>query len=146
MIARIAALASLAALAHAQCFPAGSLSFRSPVAVAAGLSATPIARTLTTPRGIALDARGNALVIERGLGVTAFVEGAPACPGGWLRSLVVNNSALTQGIVVNGHDLYASTSGQVLRYAYDPQTRTVAEGAPTVVVSGIPPDGGTRLL
>jgi glucose/arabinose dehydrogenase len=139
------ALALLAAglprAARAQCFPAGSLAFRSPVTTAPGLSAQVLANNLTTPRGLALDGAGHVLLVERGLGVSAFAEGADGCAG-WRRSLVVNNSAFTQGIQVVGTALYVSTSAQVLRYEYDAATRTVASGAPVVVVSGIPPDGG----
>jgi glucose/arabinose dehydrogenase len=132
-------------LVAAQCFPANSLTFRSPIVTAPGLHAVPIARNLTTPRGIAIDRRGTLLVIERGLGVTAFVENASTCVGGWLRSNVLNRTDLTQGIAVRGVELYVSTAGQVLKYAYNPATRTVSSTTPVVIVSGIPSDGGKTI-
>jgi glucose/arabinose dehydrogenase len=133
--------ASLARSTHGQCFPSNSLSFRSPVTTAPGLSAVPIAHNLTTPRGLSIDAHGNVLVVERGLGVTAFAEGVSGCAG-WLRTLVVNDSALTQGIQVVGNSLYVSTSAEVHRYKYIASSRTVVPGVPDVLVNGIPPDGG----
>jgi hypothetical protein len=128
-------------LAAAQCQPHNSLSFRSPVTVASGLAATPIFANLTTPRGIAFDSQGSLLVIERGLGVTAFTEHDPSC-NGWLRSVVVTNGTLTQGIQVDGNNLYVSSAGQVLRYNYNPSTRSIF-GSPTIVIDRIPATGGT---
>lgn len=124
----------------AQCTPHNSLSFRSPVTLAPGLNATVISGNLTTPRGITTDASDNVLVIERGLGVTAFSERDPGCDG-WLRTVVARNADLTQGIQVFEDALYVSTSGEVLRYVYNATGRTVS-GGPVVLVNGIPPDGG----
>ncbi|GJE86242.1 soluble quino protein glucose dehydrogenase [Phanerochaete sordida] len=128
-----------AALARAQCTPHGALAFRSPVTAAPGLAATPIFANLTTPRGIAFDGGGSLLVVERGLGVTAFTEHAPGCAG-WFRSVVLADAGLTQGIQVDGPRLYVSTAGEVLRFAYDEATRQVS-GEPVTIVDGIPPDG-----
>ncbi|KAI0348128.1 hypothetical protein BDW22DRAFT_1350278 [Trametopsis cervina] len=130
---------SLVYAANAQCTPHGSLAFRSPVTVAQGLSATPLSANLTTPRGITIDSLQNILVIERGVGVTAFTDQDTSCDG-WLRSIVVQNADLTQGIQVDGGSLYVSTAGEVLRYPYNPATRT-STGSPTTLISGIPPDG-----
>jgi glucose/arabinose dehydrogenase len=127
--------------ANTQCTPHGSLAFRSPVTVAHGLRASVISANLTTPRGIALDALENVLVIERGLGVTAFTEHDPSC-NGWLRTIVVQNANLTQGIQVYQDALYVSTPGEVLKYTYDVHTRSVT-GGPVTLITGIPPDGGT---
>lgn len=137
-----AALQCCTSLVSAQCTPHNSLAFRSPVTPAPGLSATPIFANLTTPRGIAFDAQQNLLVIERGLGVTAFTDKQPGCDG-WFRSVVLPNAALTQGIQVDGGRglLYVSTSGEVLRYQYNSTTRTVS-GEAEVIVNNIPPDGG----
>ena len=128
--------------ASAQCTPHNTLTFRSPVTAAAGLAATPIFANLTTPRGIAFDGHQNLLVVERGLGVTAFTENEPGCDG-WFRSVVVQNANFTQGIQVDaaGGWLYVSTSGEVLKFAYDATSRQV-HGTPQVIVNGIPPDGG----
>lgn len=126
--------------AYAQCTPRNSITFRSPVTVAQGLAATLIFNNLTTPRGITFDSHQNLLVVERGLGVTAFTSSDPSCDG-WLRTVVIPNAGFTQGIQVDGAALYVSTSGQVLRYAYDAATRTIS-GSPVVIIDGIPPDGG----
>ncbi|EKM48709.1 uncharacterized protein PHACADRAFT_108421 [Phanerochaete carnosa HHB-10118-sp] len=132
-------LVTSATLVHAQCTPHGALAFRSPVTTASGLATTPIFAGLVTPRGIVFDGAGALLVVERGLGVTAFVEDAPGCDG-WLRSVVLQNANLTQGIQVDGARLYVSTSGEVLRFAYDTAARRVT-GEPEVIVDGVPPDG-----
>ena len=133
-------VSALLVSASAQCTPHNSLTFLSPVTVAHGLAATPIFHNLTTPRGITFDSNQNLLVVERGLGVTSFTSSDPSCDG-WLRTVVIANSGFTQGIQVHGSALYVSTSGQVLRYAYDASSRTVS-GSPVVIVDGIPPDGG----
>ncbi|KAI0685086.1 hypothetical protein BC835DRAFT_1291082 [Cytidiella melzeri] len=125
--------------ANAQCTPHGSLNFRSPVTVAQGLSAVVISANLTTPRGIAIDSLENILVIERGLGVTAFSEHDSTCQG-WLRTVVVQNPNLTQGIQVHESSLYVSTSGEVLKYTYNAEERTASE-EPVTMINGIPPDG-----
>lgn len=129
-------------LIAAQCTPHNSLVFRSPVTTAQGLNAAVIAANLTTPRGIAIDSSQTILVIERGLGVTAFTENDLSCDG-WLRSIVIEDAGLTQGIQVHGRSLYVSSSAEVQRYAYDPDSRTVS-GEPTILINGIPPDGGTH--
>ena len=131
-----------ATLATAQCTPHNSLVFLSPVTTAPKLIATPIFADLTTPRGITFDTQQNLLVIERGLGVTAFTDKEAGCDG-WFRSVVIQNINLTQGIQIDptGQWLYVSTSGEVLRFAYDASQRTVS-GQPEVIISGIPPDGG----
>jgi glucose/arabinose dehydrogenase len=129
-------------LASAQCTPHNSLAFRSPVTSATGLKAVPIFGNLTTPRGIAFDSQENLLVIERGLGVSAFSDKETECDG-WFRSVIVQNANLTQGIQVDpaGEWLYVSTSGEVLRFPYNASEREVT-GQPEVIVQGIPPDGG----
>ena len=134
-------LSGLFASVRAQCVPHGSLTFASPVTVAAGLAATPIFNGLTTPRGITFDSQQNLLVVERMLGITAFKKDDPSC-NGWLRTVVISNTGFTQGIQSHGNSLYVSTDSQVLRYAYNPTTRTVS-GSPVVIVSGIPAGGGT---
>lgn len=77
---------SFLSLTSAQCISHNTLSFRSPVTVAPGLTAAPIFNNLTAPRGIALDSQQNLLVVERGLGVTAFTSSEPSCDG-WLRTV-----------------------------------------------------------
>lgn len=133
-------IATLVLLASAQCTPHDTLTFLSPVTVGRGLVAVPIFANLTTPRGITFDPRQNLLVVERGLGITAFTSGDPSC-NGWLRTIVIENANFTQGIQIDGNALYVSTSGQVLRYAYDASARAVS-GSPVIIVDGIPPDGG----
>ena len=131
---------TIVASVYAQCIPHGYLTFLSPVTAAAGLKATSIFNNLTTPRGIAFDSEQNLVVVERGLGVTAFTESDPGCDG-WLRTVVIQNANFTQGIQVHKNSLYVSTSAAVLRYVYDPTSRTIS-GNPVVLIDGIPPDGG----
>jgi len=52
---------------------------------------------------------------------------------------VISNPNFTQGIQIDGDILYVSTAADVLLYHYDAVTKSV--GAPSVVVSGLPPDG-----
>ncbi|PSS29672.1 hypothetical protein PHLCEN_2v2820 [Hermanssonia centrifuga] len=126
-------------LVHAQCTAHNSLAFLSPVSSAPAITATAVFSNLSSPRGIVFDSHHNLLVVERGLGITAFTSSSPTC-NGWLRTVVVQNANFTQGLQVHENSLYVSTSGEVWRYVYDPLSRTV-HGGPQVVINGIPPDG-----
>ncbi|KAF7307527.1 NHL repeat-containing protein [Mycena indigotica] len=120
---RAALLALLPLSVYAGTVQPPGIPFKAPVTVATGFTARVLFSNLTTPRGITLDANQNVLVVERGLGVTAF------------------SPAPRWGIQVDdeGH-LYVSTAGQVLVYSYDAGSKTVS-GEACVVISGIPPDG-----
>ena len=102
---------------------------------------------LTTPQGITFDRENNLLVVERGLGLSAFHPSIHNTGSvGWERTLVINNPNFTQGVQVDGEVLYASTATDTLVYQYDVGTRSIAggvDGKPWwTVVSGIPGDGG----
>ncbi|KAJ7148001.1 hypothetical protein C8R46DRAFT_917224 [Mycena filopes] len=111
--------------------------FKSPVTTASGFTSRVLFSNLTTPRGIALDAEQNVLVVERGFGVTAF---SPAT-GGWERTVVISNPNFTQGIQIAGDILYVSTASDVLAYNYCAFNKSVTSTGPSLVVTGIPPDG-----
>jgi glucose/arabinose dehydrogenase len=113
--------------------------FRSPVTLAPGVEASVLFSNLTTPRGIAFDAEANLLVVERGFGITAFKR-TQTPSDGVSRSIVISNPNFTQGIQVDGSNLYASTAGQALLFEYDGKTMTVT-GSGQVIIDGIPPDG-----
>lgn len=116
--------------------------FKAPVTVSQGFAAHVIFSNLTTPRGITIDSSQNILVIERGLGVTAFSR-SPTLVG-WDRTVVIQNTLLTQGIQVDGRKLYVSTAGDVLLYDYNPNSKSVSLSVPVTLITGIPPDGGMR--
>ncbi|KDR70731.1 hypothetical protein GALMADRAFT_230016 [Galerina marginata CBS 339.88] len=130
----------LAATAKSTFQPLG-VAFKSPVTVAPGFSASVLFSNLTTPRGIAFDASHNLLVVERGFGVTAFNPVSSPTPG-WLRTVVIENAAFTQGIQVDGSNLYVSTAGDALLYRYDATSKSISTLVPPrSVVTGIPADG-----
>lgn len=136
---------SLALVAQAAFQPAG-IPFKVPVTVADGFDARVIFSNLTAPRGITFDSKQNLLVIERGLGITAF-NPVTSPSAGWERTLLVANNALTQGIQIDGSLLYVSTATQVIVYLYDPTTRTIdTSGPPYPIVTGVPGDGGLSCL
>lgn len=131
----------LPAFILAQTFQPDSTDFTTPVTIAAGLSASVIFSNLTNPRGIAFDSQQNLLVVERGLGVSAFSR-VLTPTAGWRRTVVVKNDQLTHGIQVNGNTLYVSTASDVLTYNYDPLTQT-ASTTPGTLITGLPADGGS---
>lgn len=116
--------------------------FLNPVVTAPGFTAQVLFSNLTTPRGITFDSAGNLLVVERGFGVTAFVEAQNRT--GWERTIVISNPNFTQGIQVDGSNLYVSTAGEVLLYNYDPAQKSVI-GNPMTIINDIPPDGGSAV-
>ncbi|KAG6835786.1 hypothetical protein H0H93_014680, partial [Arthromyces matolae] len=130
-------LAFIAGLVSATFQPSG-VPFKSPVTVANGFSAGVAFSNLTLPRGIAFDSEENLLVIERGFGVTAFTRVTSPSPG-FERTVVVQNAAVTHGILVVDKVLYVSTGTTLLSYPYNPSTKTA--GTPTLVIDGIPGDG-----
>ncbi|KJA23706.1 hypothetical protein HYPSUDRAFT_66098 [Hypholoma sublateritium FD-334 SS-4] len=118
-----------------------AVPFRSPVTVAAGLSASVIFSNLTTPRGITFDTEQNLLVVERGFGVTAFTPTTFPAPG-WNRTVVIQNTGFTQGIQIDGDKLYVSTATTTFIYQYNALNRSIAPNvAPISIVTGIPGDG-----
>ncbi|KAF9465597.1 hypothetical protein BDZ94DRAFT_1253500, partial [Collybia nuda] len=138
----IAALA-IASAASATIQPPG-VPFKSPVKVAAGFAANVLFSNLTAPSGIAFDAKQNLLVVELGLGVTAFSQNpiSTSPVGGWERTVVVKNPSLSQGIQVDGNRLFVSTGKEVLVYQYDASTKSVSSTvAPYPIITGLPADG-----
>lgn len=137
----LVALTQFLLVASQTTFQPAGIPFAAPVTTAPGLAANVIFSNLTAPRGIALDSLENLLVIERGFGVTAFT--AVSSPSaGYERKVVFGNTALTQGIQVDGSNLYVSTAGAVLLYNYNPATKTVTSTTGISIITGIPPDGG----
>lgn len=103
-------IAALAERGRATCQPASSATFAYPPVTTNGYKATLVFGGLTTPRGIQFDGKGTLLVVERGVGVSAYVEKNDATCVGWDRTLILPNTALTHGIFVQVrmYDLGAS--------------------------------------
>jgi glucose/arabinose dehydrogenase len=117
-----------------------AISFKSPVTVAPGFTADVISNNLTAPRGVIVDEAQNVLVVERGVGVSAFsLEN-----GAWVKTVVVQNSAVTHGIELDEGRLLVSTASEVTAYFYDAELKTASD--PFTFVSGLPSDGGEYLL
>ncbi|KAF8646504.1 hypothetical protein AX16_007181 [Volvariella volvacea WC 439] len=131
-------IASPLTLAQTTFQPLGT-PFQYPVTVARGFSAQVIFSNLTTPRGIAFDSSENLLVVERGLGVTAFSQSATSTRPGWQRTVLIKNPDLTHGIQVDAKTIYVSSGKEVLAYPYDSTTKSV--GNPFSLISGVPGDG-----
>lgn len=126
-------------------FQPPGVPFKSPVKVAPGFAAKVLFSNLTSPSGIAFDAKQNLLVVELGLGVTAFSQNTISTSpvGGWERTIVVKNPNLSQGIQVDGNRLFVSTGKEVLVYQYDASTKSVNSAIPPYpIVDGLPADGG----
>lgn len=136
---RVLGLLSLVVGASATFQPLGA-PFKAPVTVAPGYSAQVLFSNLTTPRGITFDSEGNLLVVERGFGITAFTPTSTPS-NGWNRTVVIQDANFTQGIQIEGNQLYASTGGDAWVFEYDPVSKAVS-GNGRVAVSGLPPDGG----
>lgn len=85
---------------RAMCLPVSNATFAYPPISASGYKATLVFGGLTTPRDIQFDDNGALLVIERGVGVSAFVEHNDKSCIGWDRTLILSNTALTNGISV----------------------------------------------
>lgn len=84
----------------ATCQPASTAAFSYPPVTATGYKATLVFGGLSTPRDVQFDDKGALLVVERGVGVSAYVERNDATCVGWERTLILPNTALTNGIFV----------------------------------------------
>ncbi|TFK75515.1 hypothetical protein BDN72DRAFT_831768 [Pluteus cervinus] len=91
---------------------------------AAGFQVTPILGRLSTPRGIALDSRGNLLIIQRGLGLTGHAIDANGCTTS--SKTIITDTTLNHGIDVYGTKLYASSADIAWSWDYDAATMTVS--------------------
>jgi hypothetical protein len=141
----IVALSAAAALAAptspGECKALTSLSFAHQPSVASGLFTRVIYNGLTRPRGLRFDALSNLLVIDRGTGVVALSFRNDSTCNGWERRVLVNNADLNHGIEIgpsggNNQFLYASTTGNVYRWEYDPRSVAVI-GDPVTIASNM---------
>ncbi|KAH8922316.1 hypothetical protein BT69DRAFT_1263575 [Atractiella rhizophila] len=111
------------------------------ISTAPEVSLSIAANGLTTPRGIVLDHFNSdfsntvLLVVESGVGISLLRENTATCPGGWERTLLVDQPDLNHGIELTGFStldksnvkLYASSVESAYRWSYDPSTFTVGE-------------------
>jgi hypothetical protein len=134
---------TLATTIVAQLFQPDATAFKTPVTVLPGLNASVIFSNLTNPRGITFDTQ-NVLVVELGLGVTAFSRVLTPSIG-WERTIVIINDAFTHGIQLDGTLLYVSTASDVLVYTYDSTTKKASATA-TLLITDLPADGGEENL
>ncbi len=106
------------------------------ITVPAGFRVEVFAEKLGGARALAIDPDGVLLVSLASQGrVVALLE-----PRGSGRTAdvvtVVNNLDLPHGLAFRRGDLYVAETGRIVRYRYQPSTRTAAE--PTVVVAALP--------
>ena len=106
-----------------------------PVLTAPGWRAVKVAGGLTQPRGVTFDTAGNLLVIQNGLGITAYKIGSNGCLGA--AKTVVTARNLNHGIIISkdGKTLYASSATTVFAWNYDSSTQTVGPTSRSVVIS-----------
>ena len=103
---------------------------------------------LSSPRGIAVAANGDVLVIERGHGSVTLLYDADGdgASGATERAVLATAPGLNHGIALHDGFLYASSASTVYRWPYSAGMRT-ALGDPTVVVRDLPTGGhSTRTL
>lgn len=110
-------LGASSALAAASCPGAPAPAY--PLRVASGWSAMPVLGSLTRPRGVAVDTKGNLLVLERGKGITAHTVDGAGCVE--KSKVVVDDPNLNHGIAVHegGKKLFASTPDVAYEWDYD---------------------------
>jgi glucose/arabinose dehydrogenase len=115
--------------------------------VPSGYCAWAWASDLSAPRGIARNANGDILVVEKGAGRITLLhdDNDNGVSDSNERVVLTTTSGLNHGIALHGGYLYASTSTTVYRWAYTGGRQPL--GAAQTVVSGIPGTGhSTRTL
>ncbi|KAI8934098.1 hypothetical protein NX059_008860 [Plenodomus lindquistii] len=105
----------------------------SSMSVAKGWKVTKVAGELTQPRGVILDAAGNLLMVQNGLGITAHKVGSNGCLTS--SKTIIAQRNLNHGIVLSndGKTLYASSATSVFSWSYDASTASVSATSNTVV-------------
>ncbi|TFK73859.1 hypothetical protein BDN72DRAFT_893582 [Pluteus cervinus] len=119
-------------------------SFKYPFTTSSHYTSSVLFSNLTNPHGLTFDTYGNILVVERGVGITAFSPAPVVNPlGAWQRKVLVSNSALTGAIAHEDGKIYVTTNSQALIYLYDEDNVEVggsfADSYP--VVTGLPSAG-----
>ncbi len=115
--------------------------------VPSGFCAWTWASNLGSPRGIARNANGDILVIERGQGRITLLhdDNGNGVSEGNERVVLATSNGLNHGIAINGGYLYASSSTTVYRWPYSGGRQPL--GTAQTVVTGIPSGGhSTRTL
>ena len=103
-------------------------------------------------RGLCVDDAGDVLVVARSVGQIISLWSTRNSSGAETvnRATIINapQYALNHGITYSKGYLYVSSQSTVYRYPYTPGQRTLITDAATVVVSGMPNNGGhsTRTL
>ncbi|KAJ3506709.1 hypothetical protein NLJ89_g6719 [Agrocybe chaxingu] len=105
----------------------GAPSPRFPLFAAEGWQATSVLGNLSTPRGILLDAYGNLVILERGIGVTAYEVDKKGCVVQGSGKVVVEDRRLNHAVELSpdGKTIFASNIDTAWSWDYDPSTRTV---------------------
>lgn len=107
-----------------------------PWSLASGWKAVKVIGGITGARGIVRDSAGNLLVVQSGIGISAFTVSSNGCVAS--SKTLVTMSSLNHGIYLSpdSKTLYASSLTTVYKWAYDPSSLSVS-GSPTTVVNGM---------
>jgi hypothetical protein len=106
-----------------------------PLGTAPGWGVTKLAGGYRAPRGMAVDAKGNLLVIDSGRGLIINTLGANGCFSS--SKLLINNPLLNHGISLtpDGKTLVVTSKTTAFLYNYDADTQTVSDEK--IVVKGM---------
>ncbi|KAK7976861.1 PI-PLC X domain-containing protein 1 [Apiospora arundinis] len=139
--------AILAGLAHGQTACSGVPAAKYPYKLAEGWSAVKVADGLKTPRHMAIDKQGRLLVAEQYKGLSQHtIDAATGCITA--SKSLIDDKQLNHGIYFSpdGLTLYASTSFNVYRWAYDPATGQLGNERTTLVTNMSTSGHTTRTL
>ncbi|KAK8085812.1 Cellobiose dehydrogenase [Apiospora hydei] len=134
----------LASLVHGQSVCSGVAAAKYPYKLAEGWSAVKVADGLESPRHMAIDKEGRLLVAEQGKGLSQHtIDAATGCVTA--SKALVDDNQLNHGIYFSpdGLTLYASTSFNVYRWAYDPATGAIDADTKTTLVTNMSTSGHT---
>ena len=115
--------------------------------IAEGFTARLVINGLTEPRGITIDSQGALLVVEQGVGISAFrlTDGSHGCVGvDGDKITVVADPSLNHGIALSadGNTLYASSADSVYSWDYSPSKQQTTSRA-RKLITGMLNDGHT---
>ncbi|EAU83855.1 hypothetical protein CC1G_09524 [Coprinopsis cinerea okayama7 len=104
----------------------GAPNPRYPINVVSGWRAVPVLGSLSEPRGITMDTRGNLLVLQRGRGLSGHTLDANGCVTS--SKMVIQDSAINHGVDVHpaGNRIIASSGDIAWSWDYDPVTMTTS--------------------
>ncbi|TFK24069.1 hypothetical protein FA15DRAFT_436220 [Coprinopsis marcescibilis] len=103
---------------------------------ATGWKASAVLSRLSSPRGLAVDSKGNLLVLQREIGITGHQVDARGCVTS--SKVVIEDKTLNHAVDVVGNKLYSTSKDDLWVWDYNPDTMTATNRKTLVTELSLP--------